>query len=228
MRRFGFVASARNFRFTPLQILVHLAAWALVAWLAWDYMAGNLTVNPIQAATQRTGRYAITFLVLSLACMPLYSLFGFRQLLTVRRTLGLYAFSFAATHLYIFLGIDYGFDLGLLKADLLSKRYILAGAATMLILIPLAVTSFKWCMRLLGKNWKRLHRLVYLAGILAVFHYGWAKKGDLFRLQGDMALPIFYGVLVTILLAMRLPAVRRGITKMRGRLKTNKTIMSQT
>jgi hypothetical protein len=97
-------------KLTPFQILVHLLAWGLVAWLAWDAWTGNLTVNPIQAATQRTGKNALVLLVLSLACTPLNTLFGLRQALTVRRSLGLYAFMFAAMHFAIFIWIDYGFD----------------------------------------------------------------------------------------------------------------------
>ena len=75
-----------------LRIAVHAAAWGLAGWLVFDALTGNLTVNPIQAATQRTGKTALIFLLLSLACTPLNSLFGWKQALKVRRTLGLYAF----------------------------------------------------------------------------------------------------------------------------------------
>ena len=100
----------KRFRITPWQILVHVVVWGLVAWLAWDAWTGNLTVNPIQAATQRTGKYALVLLVLSLACTPLNTLFGLRQALTVRRLRGLDAFMFAALHVAIFVWIDYGLD----------------------------------------------------------------------------------------------------------------------
>jgi methionine sulfoxide reductase heme-binding subunit len=205
--------------FTPSQIAVHISAWALVAWLAWDAVTGNLTINPIQAAEQRTGRYAIYFLVLSLACTPLNTVFGFRQAITARRPLGLYAFIFAATHLFIFIGIDYGFQFSLLFADVGTKRYIIFGALAFSILLALAVTSFAWWQKHLKKNWTRLHKLIYLAGVVAVLHYAWAKKGDLFALQGDIMMPFVLGLIVLVLLSLRLPIVRRKAVNFRNRIR---------
>ena len=193
----------------PLRLGVHLAAAGLLAWLLVDYYTGGLGVNPIQAAIQRTGRYAISLLVLSLACTPLNNLFGWRQVLIVRRPLGLYAFLFAALHVSLLVGVDYRFDWAALSGDLLDKRYILVGLSALAILTLLAATSFKWWMKRLGKNWKRLHRLVYLAGVLAVTHYAWAVKGDVLRLQGDIRLPLAYGLVVALLLVLRLPPLRR-------------------
>ncbi|MBN1148308.1 MAG: sulfoxide reductase heme-binding subunit YedZ [Anaerolineales bacterium] len=206
------------YKFSPLQIMVHAVAWLLLAWLAGDYFGGNLGVNPIQAATQRAGRYAIVFLILSLACTPLNTLFGLRQALSARRALGLYAFAFAALHLLIFAWLDFAFDWSLLKLEVAEKRYILVGLAAFTILALLAATSFKWWMKRLGKNWKRLHRLVYLAGLLVVLHYAWAKKGDLLRLQGDIWWPLLAGIIVSTLLVLRLPAVRRAASQQRARL----------
>ena len=211
--------SKLRLKFTPLQILVHLLAWGLVAWLAWDAWTGNLTVNPIQAAEQRTGKYALVLLVLSLACTPLNTLFGLRQALTVRRSLGLYTFMFAAMHFVIFIGIDYGFDWEFLRLDIINKRYILVGATALIILTLLAATSFKWWMKRLGKRWKALHRLIYLAAPLVVLHYAWARKGDIFRLQGDILQPLAFGVVVALLLLARLPALRRGAVRLRGQLQ---------
>ncbi len=205
-------------KLSPLQILVHLTAWLLVAWLAFDALTGNLTVNPIQAAEQRTGRYAIYFLVLSLACTPLNTVFGFRQAITARRALGLYAFMFAVSHFLIFIGIDYGFDLPILFLDIGTKKYIFAGLLALLTLIPLALTSFKWWMKRLGKTWKRLHRLVYLTGVVAVLHFAWARKGDLFSLQGNIWMPVFLGVMVMLMLTLRISAVRKTISGFRTRL----------
>jgi sulfoxide reductase heme-binding subunit YedZ len=207
------------FGYTPLQILVHASAWGLLAWLVWSYFGGGLGVNPIQAATQWAGRFALIYLLLSLACTPLNTLFGFRQALKVRRALGLYAFTFAAVHLGIFIGLDYVFDWTLLWLDVANKRYVFVGAGALLILLALAATSFRWSMRALGKNWKRLHRLVYLAGMLVVVHYAWAKKGDLFRLQGDIWLPLAAGVLLLFMLLVRVPAVRNLVRNTRNCLK---------
>lgn len=209
----------RRIKLTPLQLLVHLLAWGLAAWLAWDAWSGNLTVNPIQAATQRTGKYALVLLVLSLACTPLNTLFGFRQALTVRRALGLYAFMFAATHFAIFIWIDYGFEWEFIRAEILDKRYILVGATALTILALLAATSFQWWMRRLGKRWKSLHRLIYLAAPLVVLHYAWARKGDIFRLQGDILQPLAFGAVVALLLLVRVTAVRQRAARLRGYLQ---------
>jgi methionine sulfoxide reductase heme-binding subunit len=208
-----------RYKLTPLQIAVHLLAWSLAAWLAWDAWMGNLTVNPIQAAEQRTGKYALVLLVLSLACTPLNTLFGWRKALTVRRALGLYAFLFAAAHFTIFLGIDYGFNWEFLWADLSDKKFIFVGLSALIILSLLAATSFNWWKKRLGKRWKSLHRLVYLAAPLVVLHYAWARKGDIFRLQGDILQPLAFGVAVILLLLVRLPALRRGAVKLRGQLQ---------
>jgi sulfoxide reductase heme-binding subunit YedZ len=211
-------------KFTPLQIIVHIGAWLPLIWLLWDYYTGNLTINPIQAATQRTGKYALILLVLSLAATPANTLFGFRQALKVRRALGLYAFMYAAVHLTIFAGLDYGLDWGLLQGAILEKRFVLVGLGAFLILLSLAVTSFKSSMKRMGKNWKHLHKLVYLAGGLVIVHYAWSIKGDVLRLQGDIWQPILFGLIVLFLLVMRIPIVRRWFGGLRQRLNRRGTV----
>jgi sulfoxide reductase heme-binding subunit YedZ len=211
-------------KLTPLQILVHLFAWGLAAWLAWDAWTGNLTVNPIQAAEQRTGKYALVLLVLSLACTPLNTLFGFRQAITVRRSLGLYAFLFAAAHFTVFIWLDYGFNWEFLLAEIIDKLFIIVGAVALIILTLLAATSFQWWMKRLGKRWKNLHKLVYLAAPLVVLHYAWARKGDIFRLQGDILQPLAFGIVVILLLLTRLPALRKRAVKLRGQLQKRLTM----
>jgi sulfoxide reductase heme-binding subunit YedZ len=212
-------AYLRSLKFSKLQIAVHLIFWALVAWLAWDAVAGNLGVNPIQLATQRTGRYALYFLVASLACTPANTLLGFRQAITARRALGVYAFLWAAMHFAIFIWIDYGFQWEFIKIDILEKRFIIVGLTALSILTPLAITSFKWWQKRLGKRWKRLHKLVYVAAPLVILHYSWAKKGDIFQIQGDIIKPLIFGLVVLLLLTARLPWVRRSASGVRTRLK---------
>lgn len=191
-----------------LKAAIHAAAWSALAWLIWDYMTGNLSVNPFQAATQRTGKLALIMLVASLACTPLNTFFGVKIALKVRRLLGLYAFMFAVLHMLIFVGLDYGFNWTFLWQDLSNKRYIWVGLLTLVILTMLAATSFRWWMKRLGKNWKRLHRLVYLAGILVILHYAWSKKGDVLALQGEVIQPLVFGLVVALLLLVRVPAVK--------------------
>lgn len=190
---------------------IHLAALLALGWNAWLVASDNLGVNPIQALMQNSGDLAILFLFLSLSCTPLSILGGWRQVILYRRVLGLYAFAFAAVHLAIFVGLDFGFDLGLLWLEFTQKRFIWVGASAFLILLVLAGASFKPWMKRLGKLWKPLNRLVYLAGALAVLHFAWARKGDLFSLQGDIAQPAFLAGLWLVLMLLRLPTARRVV-----------------
>jgi sulfoxide reductase heme-binding subunit YedZ len=195
-------------RLTKFQLLVYTASLGPLVWLCVDALRDNLTVNPIQDITYRTGMDALVFLVLSLACTPLYTLFGFKPALKVRRALGLYAFLYASMHFLTFVGLDYEFDVGLLKEAIFEKRYALVGFAAFLILIPLAITSTKGWMKRLGKKWKNLHKLIYLAGLLAVVHYIWLVKSDI-------RIPLEYAAVVVLLLVARIPAVRKWASNFR-------------
>jgi methionine sulfoxide reductase heme-binding subunit len=200
---------------SPLQIAVHLGALLPLVWLLRDTLTDNLTVNPIQAATQRTGDYALVLLLLSLAVTPIITLTGYSRLQQVRRPLGLYAFLYAAIHLFIFVGIDYAFDLEFLAADVAQKRFIFAGLGAFVLMVPLAFTSYRYWQKRLGKRWKLLHRLVYLAAVLVVVHVAWAVKGDLLTLQGDIWKPLLAGIVLVLLLLARIPAMRRWLSNQR-------------
>src|SRR5829696_7069246 len=125
-------------KLSPLQWLTHLGALAPLAVLLWLYFTDGLTFNPIQDITFRTGKAALVLLVLSLACTPLNTLFGWRAALKLRRPLGLYAFMYVCLHFLTFIGLDYGFDLELILDTLTEKRFALVGFAAFLILLPLA------------------------------------------------------------------------------------------
>ena len=203
--------------YTPLQVIMHIYAWSALAHLVFDYFFGNLSVNPIQDLEQRTGRHAITLLVLSLLCTPLNTLFGWKEPLKRRRALGLYSFMYATIHVLIYLDLDYGLAWSLIIQSILEKPYIIFGTLTFLLLTPLAVTSFDTWKRRLKKNWKRLHQTVYFIAPLAVLHFALSKKGDIFQLQGDIVRPLIYGLVVLILLALRIPTVRKGFASFRSR-----------
>lgn len=205
-------------RFTPLQIAMHLYAWSALIHIGIDLLTGNFSPNPIQELEQRTGRHAITLLVLSLACTPLNSLFGWRELIKRRRALGLYAFLYASIHMLIFVDLDYGLAWSLIIQTIFEKPYIIVGVISFILLIPLAATSFDvWKIRL-KKNWKRLHQLVYLIAPLVVLHFGWSKKGDFFALQGEIIRPLIYGLVVILLLIFRIHPVRRALASLRDRI----------
>lgn len=205
-------------RYTPLQIAIHIYAWSTLVILIFDFFTHNLTANPIQALEQRTGRHAITLLVMSLACTPLNTLFKWSELLKRRRALGLYTFMYAVIHVIIFVDIDYGLAWKYIFQTVFEKPYIIVGATGFLLLIPLAWTSFDIWKKRLGKGWKRLHQLIYLIAPLIVFHYAWSKKGDIFQLTGDIIRPLIYGLIVIIFLILRIPAVRRTAASLRDRV----------
>jgi len=195
-----------------LQILTHVGALLPLAILAWDYAQNQLTANPIREITIRTGRSAIVLLLLSLACTPIYSLSGFQPVRRLRRPLGLYAFLYAGLHGLTFVGLDYGFDLALIGQELLQKRFVQVGVLAFLILVPLAITSTRGWVARLGKNWKRLHRLVYLAALLAGVHFLWAVKAN-------VRVPLLYGAALAVLLIVRIPAVQNAVRGWRGGLR---------
>ncbi|MBN2387318.1 MAG: sulfoxide reductase heme-binding subunit YedZ [Anaerolineales bacterium] len=209
----------RKARLSWLQVVIHILGWLPLAWIIVDFLTANLTINPIQEVTQRLGRSAAYFLIASLACTPLNTLFGWREMLKRRRALGLYAFLYASLHALMFIGVDYGFSLNVLNEVLLTKPYALMGMTAFLILVPLAITSFKWFMKKMGRGWTSLHRLVYLAAVVDVAHYAWAKKGNLLTLSGDILKPLILGLLLILLLVLRIPVVRKWISGLRQRFK---------
>ncbi len=193
----------------PLRVAAHLGAAAPLALLIYDTLNNRLSVNPIQDLTLRTGLAALVVLVLSLAVTPLNILFQFRELVPLRKVLGLWAFVYALLHLLIFAVVDYGLDWSLISGAIGEKRYVLVGFAAFLLLLPLALTSTRWAMRRLGKRWKPLHQLVYVAAALAVFHFFLLVKADVRE-------PLVYGAILAVLLALRLPPVRRALARKRA------------
>lgn len=214
-------------RFTPLQIFVHAYGWTPLALLIFDFATDNLTANPIQDATQRMGRAAILFLILSLACTPLNTVFGWREVIKRRRALGLYSFLYATIHMILFVGVDLGLRLDLFIDETTKKNYILVGVTSFLLLLPLAATSFNAAMKTMGLAWRNLHRLVYGIAPLVVLHYAWAKKGDIFQLSGDIVRPLIYALIVTLLLTLRIPPIRKGVTAIRNRINSQRARSKQ-
>lgn len=188
--------------FTPLQIAAHAGALIPLALMVWDIFTNNFGPDPIREFTLRTGKTALILLLLSLSCTPINILFKFKQVLKLRRPLGLYSFLYASIHFSIFIGVDYFFNFALIQDALLEKRYAIVGLTTGLILLTLAITSTLGWQRRLKKNWKKLHRLVYVAGALAVTHYIWLVK------QGVIQPWIYAGILL-ILLTLRVKPVKK-------------------
>lgn len=204
--------------FPWLRILVHLLAWLPLVYLLYAFYANKLTINPVQDLEQILGRIAIYWMVATLAVTPLYTLTGLRDLPGRRRTVGLYAFLYTCLHLLVFFGLDYAFKFTQIWNLVTGKVYLLVGVLAVILLIPLAVTSFDYFIRKMGRNWKRLHWLVYPAVVVSILHYALAQKGDLFTLRGNILRPFLWLLLTTFLLVLRLPSVRKWVSRMRRKL----------
>jgi len=191
-----------------LKLAVHIGALIPLALMIWDYTQGNLGAEPIREITLRTGKTAIVLLMLTLAVTPAHIWFGWKQIIPLRRLLGIYTFFYAALHLIIFLWLDYLLDPQLIIEALFSKWYALIGLAAFLIMLPLAVTSMRAAMRRLGKKWKSLHKWVYLAGVLAVLHY-------LLLVKNAYTEPLIFAAVLTLLLLTRVKPIKRTILQWR-------------
>jgi len=212
--------SSRVMKFTPSQILIHFCGWFPLLITLYQVLTGNLTANPIQAVEQRLGRGALYFLIASLACTPIVTLTGWREPIKRRRALGLYAFMYASLHFMVFAGVDYGLDFPQLAKLTSEKPFILLGLTAGLILLALAITSFKWWMRQMGKGWQNLHRTIYLGGIIVVIHFAMARKANIATLSGDIIQPLLIGILLAILLLLRIPVIRRLASGLRQKLNS--------
>ena len=212
--------SSRVLKLTPAQIAIHVCGWFPLLITLYQVLTGNLTANPIQAVEQRLGRVALYFLIASLACTPIVTLTGWREPIKRRRALGLYAFMYASLHFMIFAGVDYGFDLPQLAKLTSEKPFILLGLTAGLILLALAITSFRWWMRQMGKGWQNLHRTIYLGGVIVVIHFAMARKANIATLSGDIIQPLLIGILLAILLLLRIPTIRRLASGLRQKLNS--------
>jgi sulfoxide reductase heme-binding subunit YedZ len=169
----------------------------------------RLGANPVEAITHTTGEWALRFLVATLAVTPLRRLFSWRFLAPYRRSLGLLCFFYAALHFGTYLILDLGLDPSILLEDVLERPYVSAGFTAFVLLVPLAVTSTRGMARRLGRHWKTLHRLVYLAAVCAVVHFLWLVKADLRE-------PLVYASVLGLLLALRVGWWLRGAHRRGG------------
>lgn len=162
-----------------------------------------------------SGKWAIRFLLICLAMTPLRILFGWNSAIKLRKSAGLWSFCFACVHL-AFYTLESGFS----WLELPQPFFILLGLTGILILLALAVTSNRWAMRRLKKNWKRLHRLVYAAGIIMLVHAllstTQSKKVLVYDPTAPQELSLYLALLI-LLLAVRLPQVKRALIKNRKR-----------
>lgn len=175
--------------------------------LIWRAFTGGLGANPIEFITLRTGFWTLVLLMVTLAVTPVRRVTGWHRIIQFRRMLGLFAFFYATLHFLTYVTLDLFFDFSAIGADIVKRPYITVGFTAFLLLVPLALTSTKGWIRRLGRNWLRLHRLLYVSAALAVLHFYWKKSA-----KSDIAEPlIFAGILAALLLFRVIYVLRKRV-----------------
>jgi len=183
-------------------LLVLLLALPAV-WLIYAAFNDLLGANPAEALTRQTGDWTLRGLCVVLAITPLREITGTPALLRFRRTLGVGTFIYACLHMLCYAWFDQGLAFEDIWRDILKRPFIWLGFGGLLAMLPLALTSFNAAIRLLGvKRWQTLHRLVYVAAVLAVLHFFWMRAG-----KNDFAEVLVYAAVLAILLAWRVRAL---------------------
>jgi sulfoxide reductase heme-binding subunit YedZ len=174
-----------------------------IAAIAYRVAQGTLGADAVAITLNKLGLLALVLLWASLACTPIKALSGWTWPMRLRRELGLLAFLYACLHVLTYLAIDQGLKLGAIWQVVLKRKFITVGAAAFVLLVALAVTSFKSSPRRLGfPRWQAIHRLVYPAAVLASLHFVW-------RVKRDRSEPYLYGGVLLALLAVRAWSDRR-------------------
>jgi methionine sulfoxide reductase heme-binding subunit len=180
------------------KVFVFMLSLIPVTLIVWRAYRGDLTANPVEFLQHQTGDWTLRFLIFTLCITPFRKFLHLPELIRFRRMLGLFAFFYVCLHFLTYLGPDQSFNFAGMLKDVVKRPFVTVGFAAFVLLIPLAFTSTAGSIRRLGgKRWQALHRSIYVCAILGVIHYYWLVKSDIRK-------PVFYGVLVGILLAWRI------------------------
>ncbi|UWQ79505.1 protein-methionine-sulfoxide reductase heme-binding subunit MsrQ [Leisingera sp. S132] len=190
------------------RLLRRLPVWAVyllgalpAPWLFYQGLTGGLGVEPIKALEHEYGELALQLMILTLAVSPLRRVIGL-NLMKFRRAIGLLCFFYVLCHLLVWLVLDVQI-LGQIIVDIAKRPYITIGMAAFVLMLPLALSSNNLSVWTLGRTWTRLHRLTYAAALLGSLHFVMLSKG--FQIE-----PLIYLGLTMLLLAVRLPVLRRS------------------
>jgi sulfoxide reductase heme-binding subunit YedZ len=180
--------------------LLFLLALGPFAWLLYGALANALGPNPAEALSRGTGDWVLRWLCLTLAITPLRRITGWTALLRLRRMLGLFAFFYGLLHLLCYAWFDMGFDFDAIVRDIPKRPFVLVGTLALLLMVPLAATSFNRAIRTLGAaRWRQLHRLVYAVVLLGLLHFFWMRSA-----KNNLAEVGVYAVIILLLLGWRL------------------------
>ena len=164
----------------------------------------KLGPEPVKEITHFTGEWTLIFICLTLSMSPLKRFTNLSIWISFRRTLGLFIFFYATLHLLTYIGLDYRFDWQPIFDDVIKKKYVFIGFTAWLLLVPLAITSSQKMMKLLKKNWKKIHRLIYAIAIFGSLHYIWLSKTIFFK-------PLIYFIIIVVLLLLRIKINRKEV-----------------
>ncbi|HET7151819.1 MAG TPA: protein-methionine-sulfoxide reductase heme-binding subunit MsrQ [Candidatus Acidoferrum sp.] len=180
------------------KVIVFLVCLVPLGGLIWRGFTNGLGANPVEFIQLTTGRWTLRFLVFTLSITPFRKVLNLPDLIRFRRMLGLFAFSYLCIHFLTYLVLDQSLDFQAIAKDVAKRPFITVGFLGFLLLLPMAITSTAgWIRRLGGRRWQMLHRGIYFAAVCGVIHYYW-------KVKSDVRLPVFYGMLVAILLLWRL------------------------
>ncbi|WP_333877594.1 sulfite oxidase heme-binding subunit YedZ [Methylobacter sp.] len=179
-----------------IKIIVFLLGLTPFLLLVNDGINDRLGANPIETLHFSFGDWALRFLCIGLALTPIKAITKQGWPTRFRRMMGLYAFFYASLHLLVFIVLDLSLSWEAFKDEVPKSPYILMGLLTYSLLLPLAVTSTKNMQKRLGRNWIKLHKLVYVAGVTALIHYFWLVKKDYTE-------PLIYAGVIGVLLGIR-------------------------
>lgn len=164
--------------------------------LIYRFFGGGLGVDPIETLLDETGQWALRILLLTLLMTPLRRFIRRAWPIQLRRMLGLYSFFYAVMHFIIFVALDKAFYWDEIIGDILERPYIMFGFSALLMLTPLAITSTNNWIRRLGRNWSRLHRLVYVIAAFTLIHF-------ILLVKVDLTEPLIYSFIFVILMFLR-------------------------
>jgi sulfoxide reductase heme-binding subunit YedZ len=201
-----------------LKVLFFAGCLGPIGVLVWKGFHDLLGANPVDVITRSTGKWTLTFLLITLAVTPLRRIAGLPWLIRFRRMLGLYAFFYGTLHLMTYVWLDKSFNVSEMFHDIAKRRFITAGMTAWGLMLPLALTSTAgWIRRMGGKRWQKLHRLIYFSAAAGLVHFIWLVKADLRR-------PLTYGAILGVLLAYRVTLW--FLTRLRARQAVAKQAMS--
>jgi methionine sulfoxide reductase heme-binding subunit len=199
-----------------------LVPLALLVMKAAGIASLSFGANPVEDVLNTCGKTALNLLMLTLCVTPIRRATGFNRLIAFRRMLGLFAFFYVVLHFLTYALLDLGLAWDTLLVDIAERPFITVGFTALVLLVPLAVTSTNGFQRRLGRNWVKLHRLVYPISVLALIHYWWQIKS-----KADIGDPLLYAFLLTVLLGVRF-AHWRKVQRQRAESVNSKAAVAPT